>query len=391
MYEWVIIGGGIQGVTLAVFLLKSGKVKADELAIVDRNAEPLANWKRSTSVISMPYLRSPSVHHLAVDPFGLQSFVKKGSLDKRTAFYGPYKRPSLEVFNDHCEHLVKDLSIKDAWIQGHVQRALKGKDGWQIQLKDGREIYGKKLALAIGIGEQCNMPDWAIDLESHDPTHVYHIFDEAMPEFDAMRLPITIIGGGITSIHLALKLSERYPNQVTLLKRHPFRIHDFDSDPGWLGPKRQNGFRYLESYGKRRKEIISARNRGSVPHDLYIKLLNRMKSGALAVEENEVSGYEVKNDSVHLFDKAGSLIAQTGTILLATGYLPSLPGGEWIKEMVEAMELPCADCGYPIVSRALQWGQDLYVVGALAELEMGPIARNISGARQAAGRIVEYL
>jgi hypothetical protein len=55
------------------------------------------------------------------------------------------------------------------------------------------------------------------------------------------------------------------------------------------------------------------------------------------------------------------------------------------------MELPCADCGYPIVSRALQWGHDLYVIGALAELEMGPIARNISGARQAAGRIVEYL
>ena len=36
-----------------------------------------------------------------------------------------------------------------------------------------------------------------------------------------MKLPITIIGGGITSIHLALKLSELFPNQVTLLKRHP--------------------------------------------------------------------------------------------------------------------------------------------------------------------------
>lgn len=391
MYEWVIIGGGIQGVTLAAFLLKTRKIKAAELAVVDRNAEPLANWKRSTKVISMPYLRSPSVHHIDVAPFSLQSFVKKGSFDKRRAFYGPYKRPSLEIFNDHCEHLLNDLSIKETWVQGHVQRALKLNNGWQVQLKNGREIYGKKLALAIGIGEQLNMPDWAIDLDGQYPTHVYHVFDEKLPEFDAMKLPITIVGGGITSIHLALKLSELYPNQVTLLKRHPFRIHAFDSDPGWLGPKRQNGFHNIESYVKRREEIITARNKGSIPHDLYIKLLNRIKNGTLVVKENEVSGYEVKNDSVHLFDKDGNFIARTGTILLATGYLPSLPGSEWIKEMVETLELPCADCGYPIVSRTLQWGPDLYVTGALAELEMGPIARNISGARQAAERIVKHL
>ena len=391
MYEWVIIGGGIQGLTLAAFLMKAGKAKADELAVVDRHAEPLANWKRCTNVISMPYLRSPSVHHIDVDPFSLQSFVKKGSYDKRTAFYGQYKRPSLEIFNDHCEHLLNDLSIKETWIQGHVQGALKTNDGWQIHLKNGRVIHGKKLVLAIGIGEQLNMPDWTIDLDSKYPRLVYHIFDETMPEFNAMKLPITIVGGGITSIHLALKLSKLYPSQVTLLKRHPFRIHDFDSDPGWLGPKRQNAFHNIESYVKRREEIITARHRGSIPHDLHIKLLNWVKKQSLAVKEGKVVRGEVKNDSIHLFNKEGKFIAQTGTVLLATGYLPSLPGSEWIKPMIETLELPCAECGYPIVSKTLQWGPDLYVTGALAELEMGPIARNISGARQAAERIVKHL
>src|SRR3954454_22536910 len=185
MYEWVIIGGGIQGLTLAAFLLKTGKTKADELAVVDRHAEPLANWKRSTKVISMPYLRSSSVHHIDVGPFSLQSFVKKGSYHQRTAFYGRYKRPSLELFNDHCEHLINDLSIKDTWVQGHVQGALKTNDGWRIHLKNGREINGKRLVLAIGLGEQLNMPDWAIDLDSQSPRQVYHIFDETIPEFDA--------------------------------------------------------------------------------------------------------------------------------------------------------------------------------------------------------------
>ncbi|MED3910201.1 hypothetical protein P4597_13550 [Peribacillus simplex] len=40
----------------------------------------------------------------------------------------------------------------------------------------------------------------------------------------------------------------------------------------------------------------------------------------------------------------------------------------------------------------MQWSPGLYdVTGALAELEMGPISRNISGARQAAERIVNSL
>lgn len=268
MYEWVIIGGGIQGVTLAVFMLKTGKTTVDKLAIIDRNNEPIANWKRNTKVISMPYLRSPSVHHLDVDPFSLQSFAKKGPYHQSTDFYGKYKRPSLEMFNNHCDHLVNDLMIKESWVQGEVQKVLKISEGWQVQLKNDRKIKGKKLVLAIGINEQPNIPDWAMDLSKQSPGSVYYIFDEMIPKFEKMKLPITIVGGGITSIHLALKLSELYPNQVTLLKRHPFRIHDFDSNPGWLGPKLQNAFRNEESYVKRRKAIVGARHRGSIPRDL---------------------------------------------------------------------------------------------------------------------------
>ncbi|MDO7485135.1 hypothetical protein Q5O89_02705 [Peribacillus frigoritolerans] len=116
MLEWIIIGGGIQGMTMAAFLLKSGKTTVDQLAIVDRNEEPLARWKHCTEVISMPYLRSPSVHHLDVNPFSLQKYVEKA--DWKNNFYGQYKRPSLKSFNEHCIHLADDLSIKQAWVQG---------------------------------------------------------------------------------------------------------------------------------------------------------------------------------------------------------------------------------------------------------------------------------
>jgi len=39
------------------------------------------------------------------------------------------------------------------------------------------------------------------------------------------------------------------------------------------------------------------------------------------------------------------------------------------------------------VDKTLCWSPGLYVMGTLAELEMGPIAANIAGARQAARRL----
>ncbi|MCK1984739.1 MULTISPECIES: FAD/NAD(P)-binding protein [Peribacillus] len=145
MLEWIIIGGGIQGMTMAAFLLKSGKTTVDQLAIVDRNEEPLARWKHCTEVISMPYLRSPSVHHLDVNPFSLQKYVEKA--DWNNNFYGQYKRPSLKSFNEHSVHLADDLSIKQAWVQGEVTSACKTGQCWEIQLQNKRRLLGQKLVI----------------------------------------------------------------------------------------------------------------------------------------------------------------------------------------------------------------------------------------------------
>ncbi len=75
-------------------------------------------------------------------------------------------------------------------------------------------------------------------------------------------------------------------------------------------------------------------------------------------------------------------------VVLATGFPSRRPGGAWLDEAVEALQLPCAACGYPIVDRGLRWHPRLLVTGALAELELGPVSRNLSGAQRAAERIV---
>ena len=65
----------------------------------------------------------------------------------------------------------------------------------------------------------------------------------------------------------------------------------------------------------------------------------------------------------------------------------SVPGGSFVDRLIEDFGLPCNPCGYPIVGKDLQWGKNIYVTGPLAELQIGPCARNIVGARNA-GRML---
>ncbi len=58
-----------------------------------------------------------------------------------------------------------------------------------------------------------------------------------------------------------------------------------------------------------------------------------------------------------------------------------------VDDAIAQLGLPCAACGYPIVSSQLAWAPGLHVTGPLAELELGPVARNIAGARAAGERL----
>ncbi|NRA63045.1 MAG: hypothetical protein HRU19_01110 [Pseudobacteriovorax sp.] len=55
-----------------------------------------------------------------------------------------------------------------------------------------------------------------------------------------------------------------------------------------------------------------------------------------------------------------------------------------IQSLIRAESLPIYSCGYPLINKDLRWSKGLYVTGALAEIQIGPLARNIAGARKAA-------
>jgi hypothetical protein len=173
--------------------------------------------------------------------------------------------------------------------------------------------------------------------------------------------------------------------------RHPIREHDFDADAGWFGPKFLEGFQATACYGQRRQMIGAARYRGSIPSSIAGAVREAAERGLLALCQGEVASASVGAQGAARLRLADGGQIEADQIILATGFDPARPGHEWLDRAIAAHNLPCAACGYPIVDQTLCWQPGLYVSGALAELEIGPIAANIAGARHAARRLQQVV
>ena len=195
-----------------------------------------------------------------------------------------------------------------------------------------------------------------------------------------------VVGGGISAGHVALRLLDA-GHRVHLLSRHALRTHRFDSDPGWLGPKYTTGFHKEPDPDRRREVITKARNRGSMPPEMTRAIKRAIHHGRIAWHQGEVTSLTAHAEGLSIdIDHEPDL--EVDRVLLATGFDGRRPGGSLVDDLVALASLRCARCGYPIVDESLRWHPGVFVSGPLAELELGPVSRNIAGARRAAERIV---
>ncbi|WP_299743559.1 hypothetical protein [uncultured Rossellomorea sp.] len=383
MYEWIIIGGGIHECTVATYLVKKKKVPIHKICVIDPYPGPLFKWKRLTGLIDMPYLRSPFVHHLDTHPFSLKSFKKGGGEN----FYGPYKRPALTLFNQHSNAVLEGIKISKAWFQGKVDHVEKGDNGWIVRTSSLDHFHGNNIVIATGMNNKLAYPSWGSALVASRPKQVGHLFAESLLRIEP---PIVVIGGGISAAHMVVKLSKQFPGHVYQIARHPYRVNDFDSDPGWLGPKYMNGFVNIHRYEHRREVIDHARHKGSMPSELANKLRNLKRSNTFTFIQDEIQSWDVLGDEIILHLTKAESSVKAKTILFATGFSREVMKVDWLQKLIQKEKLACAKCGFPIVKEDLSWCNHLFVTGPLAELEIGPPSRNISGARKAAERIVNH-
>lgn len=382
--DWVIVGGGIHGVHLALRLLRQGGVARDRLRIVDPGERLLARWLTRTSTTGMRYLRSTSVHHLGLEPLALRQFASRFRAPSSELFVGPYDRPALALFNAHCEHLIREQGIGDLHVRDTVRELRATPAGVKLRTGRGSSLEAQRVVLALGGSEE---PNWPAGVPRNDE-RIQHVF--ASPSVTTplpAECSVAIVGGGISAAQIALRLQNQ-GHRVTLVSRHPLREHSFDVDAGWLGPKFMRGFQLTRNLGVRRELIQHARHRGSLPPSDAETLRKVVARGEVEWIDAELRSVTPRSKELRLHLSHGREIA-VDRLTLATGFASKRPGGALVDELIRSASLPVARCGFPAVDPLLRWHERLFVSGALAELELGPTAMNIPGARRAGDRILE--
>lgn len=391
MLEWVVIGGGIQGTHLALVLVEECGVPRDRLRIVDPHPLLCERWRQLAENTGMSYLRSPAVHHLGLRSFSIDAFVRTDAGRPHRRFIPPYNRPATRLFNAHALSVIKGHALESLHLMTRASGLRAEGDGpervWHVRTPQG-DLAARRVLIAFGHTEQPRWPDWAVHLAASERP-IRHVFDDHFRRKEIRHWEhIAVVGGGLSGATLALTLAEAGQGRVTLITRGEIRVEQFDSDPGWLGPKLLAGFWAEHDYVKRREMVDAARNRGTVPPDVAEDLRRALREGRLAhvvAPEIEAMGDGPGGIALRL---AGERF-EAERIILATGLEKRRPGSPWMDRVIDEHALPVAPCGYPILKPDLEWVPGLYAAGAFAELELGPSARNIAGARSAAERLVQ--
>ena len=387
MLDWLILGGGIHGTHLSLLLTREGGCRPDSVRVLDPHPVPLAAWTQRALNVGMRYLRSPGPYHLDTDPMALQYFLPEVPDLRQNAFLEPYRRPSLALFSAHAGRVIEAHGLQGLRLRGTAQ-GLRIKPGHvEVETRTG-VVAARRVVLATGGCEACVWPDWARKLRAAG-LPVRHVFE---PGFRRENVPawrqLVVVGGGISAHQLALALARRQPGGVTLVLRHAPRVHLLDSDPGWSTPRLLGPFRKLRDPAVRRAAIREARRPGSVPEEVLAEVEAAEAQGLLRRVTTEIVAASRFGDQAVLQGAQGCTLS-ADQVILATGFSGRRPGAAWLDEVVAREEWPVAPCGYPLVDAGLRWHPRIYAMGPFAELEIGPIARNIVGAQHAAWRILE--
>jgi len=394
--DWLIIGGGFHGTHLSLRLLNHTRSNRHKIRVLDPHPKALWMWNHCTRNTGMKFLRSTIVHHMGMDPMDLKKFPGK-QLRKRKLhdkyFQGKYLKPQYELFQRHCRKVIAEHKLEELRIQGRAIGFNRTGNGWIVETDKGT-LNSKHIVLALGLSEQPRWPEWSKQFR-HEGSPVQHIFD---PTFDVKRIPssskVAVVGGGITAAQVTIKLAEYGINETVLINRNPLTCHQFDSDPCYIGDKCMRNFRRQKCLEKRRALIKEARYPGSLTPEVRGELLFMVKQGKISHLQHEISDANYvrnKTSQIELTDINHASIGTFDRVILCTGFEQGVPGGTFITDSIRSNDLPIAPCGYPVVSVDLEWSKNLFVMGPLAELEMGPTSRNITGARQAAQRIVSQI
>lgn len=385
--DLAIVGAGPHALTLVAHLLQKRQSVQDKFTVFDPSGQWLSQWKQQFAALEIPHLRSPAVHHPHPNPFTLRKFSESRSQE----LFPPYDLPGTKLFADFCENIITTLELQDQVIPLAVTsiKPLSNhlRTQFQIALSDGTTVTARRVVLATG-SSKIHLPDWVNQIKSGYPQdRLCHSQTVDLRKYSTLHgQRILIIGGGLTSGHLAVGAISRGA-KVNLMIRRQLSEKLFDAAPGWLGPKYLKEF-FQQNWQQRCLSIQQARNGGSMTPAISTQLRREKHRGNIEINENcqvvkakWLNHYwqvECINGNVYEFDH----------IWLATGNQFDVTTEPLLQDIFATYPIQIVN-GLPVLDTHLRWpGCELFIMGGLAALQVGPTARNLSGARMASEKIV---
>ena len=388
--DLAILGAGPHALTLVTHLLKKRQKIRSKIAVFDPNGKWMSQWEQQFAALEIPHLRSPAVHHPDPNPFGLRKFAESRSNE----FFPPYDLPGTRLFNDFCEDVIRRWDLENIVIGEKITRIqpLNNPFGsnFRLWLDSGESILARRVVLATG-SSQLQIPDWISQVEKNYPEDkLCHSKSVDLRKLHLAGEKVLIIGGGLTSGHLAVGAMSRGAF-VQISMRRQLQEKIFDADAGWLGPKYLKGFFAESNFEKRFEMIQQARNGGSMTPAMVTQLRRQAHNGKLRIQEN-TQVVEVKwTDNQWLVKFSDGEQERFHRIWLSTGTRFDVNSEPLLKEVLQAYPIPVIN-GLPVLDDNLRWrGCSLFIMGGLAALQIGPTARNLSGARMASDKMLKAI
>lgn len=394
--DLAIVGGGPHALTLTMHLLQKKKSLRGRFLAFDPSGTWMSQWNHQFAALEIPHLRSPAVHQPDPDPHALRTFAES----RRNELFPPYDLPGTRLFGDFCRDAIARWQLQTSVYPAQVKRIepfhSHRRSRFCLELSNGQTVVARRVILANGGGIP-HLPEWVGQIPTNYPRdRLLHSHQVDLRGLQLRGERVLIVGGGLTSGHLAVGALQRGA-EVLLMSRRTLYEKLFDADPGWLGPKYLKDFWAESDWHTRWQTIQQARNGGSMTPAMLTQLRRWERDGKITLYEKcQISQAHWRGDcwqvccdnsTVHECIHHQNL----DRIWLATGSRLDATHHPLLQNVVSAYPNSIIN-GLPVVDECLRWkGCELFLMGGLAALRVGPTARNLSGARAASDRIVRAL
>ena len=355
-----------------------------QVSVIDPAGQWLSTWYRQFEMAEIEWLRSPVVHHPAPDPFALERFMRNHDLPRSGQ---RYELPLTEVFAKFCRALIAHMNLANP-IAARPTSIRSDGEAVIVELPD-QSLRAGHLIVATN-SHRRPRPAWVDPLLGQHPGLITHGLDIDLPALPALDgVCVAIVGGGITAGHLAVGAAARGA-AVHLISRETLRIRDFDTDPGWLGPRFLDAFNDEPDPSRRLSTAQEARNGGSVPDWMHTQLSTYDGPGSIRLHEaSVVRQAAVRGDARCVLQLSDGSVLNADRLWLATGTQADVATLRCLRPLLDDV---VTQNGVPLVGDDLRLGpHPAFVMGRLAMAALGPAAGNLWGAQRAARRITDAI